>query len=270
MPKTIFITGSSSGVGKETAILFAEKGWNVIATMRNPQSHNDFENYKNISVLALDITRPDQINNTIFGLLEKTAVDVLYNNAGYGLIGPFEASTDEQIFQQINTNLIGTMRVTKAFIPHFRERKTGTIINATSIAGHVAFPLFCSYHGSKWGIEGWSESLAYELEQFGVKVKIVVPGRINTDFDERSLVITRHEAYEPIVGKVEAVYNHPRRLKNQSTALGVARVVYKAATDGRNKLRYIAGRDAISIFWLRRILGHKLFIKVVQWVFLRK
>jgi len=270
MNKTIFITGTSTGLGKETALYFAQKGWNVIATMRNPSAHQHFDGVPNITLYKLDITNKAQIESVISEIIKNNTVDVVFNNAGYGLIGPFEATTDEQILQQINTNILGGMRITKAFIPHFRERGSGVFLNATSIAGHSAFPLFSAYHASKWALEGWSESLAYELEHFGIAVKILVPGRINTDFDGRSLVVTNHPAYHDFIKQVESVYNQPKRLKNQSTTDQVVKVIYGAATDGKNKLRYIVGSDAKLIFTLRRWLGHKLFIKIVNWIFLKK
>lgn len=269
-PKTIFITGSSAGLGKETAKYFAQKGWNVIATMRNPKGETGLENIPNIKILQLDVTNKDQIENTISELLKTTTVDVLYNNAGYGLIGPFEAISDDQVVLQVNTNLLGMMRVARAFIPHFRARKQGVIINATSIAGHVAFPLFSGYHATKWAVEGWSESLAYELEQFGVIVKILAPGWINTDFAGRSLVTAEHPEYAAMIKNVADVFAEPRRVRNQSTALQVTEVVYRAATDGKKQLRYIVGSDAKLIFRLRRWFGHKMFIRIVNWKFLKK
>lgn len=175
MNKTIFITGASSGVGKSTALLFAQKGWQVIATMRNPAAETELNKLPNVQLLALDVNNLSQIETTIGQLVKSTAVDVVFNNAGYGLAGPFEAATDEQLQQQINTNLMGVLRVTKAFIPHFREKGSGIFITTTSIGGHVAFPFNSVYHATKWALEGWSESLSYELTSFGIAVKTVAP-----------------------------------------------------------------------------------------------
>ena len=136
--KTIFITGASSGIGKASAKLFQSKGWNVIATMRNPERETELSKLDNTTVLPLDVTNPEQINSTIEKAISLGNIDVVLNNAGYALFGAMESFNDEQIVRQINTNLLGVMRVTKAFIPHFREKKSGLFVNVTSIAGLVA------------------------------------------------------------------------------------------------------------------------------------
>jgi NAD(P)-dependent dehydrogenase (short-subunit alcohol dehydrogenase family) len=271
MIKTIFITGASSGLGKKTALLFAQKGWNVIATMRNPAAETDLDKEKNISLLALDVTNLEQINNSIANLLKTTSVDIVLNNAGYALAGPFEGATDEQIQQEINTNLLGVLRVTKAFIGHFREKVSGTFINITSIGGLVAFPLNSVYHATKWGIEGWSESLSYELKPFGITVKTISPGGIKTDFFLRSLVMTNHDAYKTMVDKLMAAFTDPAKSKRNrlSTPEEIATVVFKAATDGKKQLRYLAGKDAIMMFKIRRWLGYKFFMRLINRVLLK-
>ena len=176
MPKTIFITGASSGLGKATAKLFAEKDWNVIATMRKPEDETELAQLNNVRLLALDVTRLEQIQAVARQALDSSDVDVVFNNAGYGLVGPLEGTTDEQLVQQINTNLLGVVRVTQAFIPYFREKQAGLFITTTSIGGLVAFPFNSMYHATKWALEGWSESLAFELSKVGVGVKTVSPG----------------------------------------------------------------------------------------------
>jgi len=170
MNKTIFITGASTGLGKATALLFANKGWNVIATMRNPDSGKALEDHPSIKVLTLDVTDLENIKETASKAIEM-GVDVVFNNAGYGLAGPLEGTTDEQIVAEINTNLLGTIRVTQAFIPYFRERGTGLFITTTSIGGLVALPFNSIYHATKWALEGWSESMGYELENLGLGSK---------------------------------------------------------------------------------------------------
>jgi NAD(P)-dependent dehydrogenase (short-subunit alcohol dehydrogenase family) len=270
MSKTIFITGASSGLGKKTALLFAEKGWNVIATMRNPALTTDLDKIKNISLLTLDVTNFVQINDTIVNLLRTTSVDVVFNNAGYGLVGPFEGATDEQIQQEINTNLMGVLRITKAFIGHFREKASGIFITTTSIGGLVAFPLNSVYHATKWGIEGWSESLLYELSPFGITVKTVSPGGISTDFFGRSLVLTNHDMYKTMVDKLMTAFSDPRTIKRYSTPEEIAEVVFKAATDGKKQLRYVAGKDAKMMFRIRRWFGYKFFMKLLKRVLFKK
>ncbi|NNC75550.1 MAG: SDR family NAD(P)-dependent oxidoreductase, partial [Acidimicrobiia bacterium] len=140
MPKTIFITGASTGLGRATAQLFAERGWNVVATMRRPEGGADLAEHDRITVLQLDVTVPEQIADATKKALELGGIDVLFNNAGYGLAGPLEGTSDEQLMRQINTNLVGVLRLTKAFIPHLREKGEGAVITTTSIGGHVALP----------------------------------------------------------------------------------------------------------------------------------
>lgn len=238
MKKTIFITGASSGLGKAAAKLLAAKGWNVIATMRNPKLETELNSIEGITLLPLDVTDKMQIEQTVQKAISFGKIDVVFNNAGYGLAGPFEGATDEQITQQINTNLLGVMRVTQSFLPHLRENNNGLFITTTSIGGLTTFPYNSVYHATKWALEGWSESLAFELKQFGIGVKTVSPGGIKTDFAGRSLVLTQHPAYEKQMNKVLAVFMDPERGLDASSAEQIAEVVYEAATDGKEQLRY--------------------------------
>jgi NAD(P)-dependent dehydrogenase (short-subunit alcohol dehydrogenase family) len=267
MGKTIFITGASSGLGKAAAILFAEKGWDVIATMRKPEKETELTQYANIKVLGLDVTDPEQIKQVAQKVIAEDKLDVVFNNAGYGLAGPLEGTSDEQLTQEINTNLLGVIRVTQAFIPYFREHKKGLFISTTSIGGLVAFPLNTVYHATKWALEGWSESLAFELGEFGVGVKTVSPGGIATDFATRSLVLTEHPAYAEQMQKVLAVFGDPGRALDYSTAEQIAEVVYEAATDGKDKLRYVAGKDANAMYNRRLEVGDEEFRKGVKQLF---
>ncbi len=259
MTKTIFITGASSGLGKAAAILFANKGWKVIATMRKPENEADLSQIANIRVLPLDVTNLEQTQSTAQEVIATGGVDVVFNNAGYGLVGPLEGTTDEQIVQEINTNLLGVIRVTQAFIPHFREKKSGLFISTTSIGGLVAFPFNSIYHATKWALEGWSESMSFELSKFGIGIKTVSPGGITTDFAGRSLVMTQHEAYDELVAKVLSAFNDSNNSGNYSTPEQIAEVVYEAATDGKTQLRYVAGADAKAAYNQRLQVGDEQF-----------
>lgn len=268
MNKTIFITGASSGLGKATAKLFQQKDWKVIATMRKPENETELNTLDNVVLLPLDVTNPDQIKSSAEKAIALGEIDVVFNNAGYGLGGVFEAITDEQLTRQLNTNLLGVMRVTQAFIPHFRAKKSGLFISTTSIGGLVTFPFFSVYHATKWALEGWSESLAFELGSHGIGVKTISPGGIATDFAGRSLDMAMHDAYAENFQKIATVLQDPERQKNYSTAGQIAHVVYEAATDGEQKLRYVAGEDAKEWYAQRLQVGDEAFRAGIKEMFL--
>ena len=265
--KTIFITGASSGLGKATAKLFASKNWKVIATMRNPSQEEELNLLENIFLMPLDVTNPEQIELTIQAAIANNDIDVVFNNAGYGLGGPMEAYTDEQIVRQINTNLLGVLRVTKVFIPHFRKKKSGLFITTSSIGGHVSFPFNSVYNATKWAIEGWSESLAYELNQFGIGVKTISPGVIKTDFINRSMEVASQIEYDTLEKKAMEILDNPEFEKMASSAAQIAEIVYEAATDGKDKLRYIAGADANETYERRSQVGAETFRNEMNQVF---
>jgi NADP-dependent 3-hydroxy acid dehydrogenase YdfG len=246
MRKTILITGASSGLGKETAKLFQREGWNVIATMRKPESETELNLLENVMVTRLDVLDLDSIETAVNKGIETFGmIDVLLNNAGYGAYGTLESFSREKITRQFNTNVIGLLDVTKALLPHFRGNSSGTIINISSIGGKMAFPLGALYHGTKFAVEGISESLKYEVSEFGVKVKIIEPGAITTDFTGRSLDFSNNETYteyQPFIGKIMSAMQF--LFQNASPANVVANVIYQAATDGTTQLRYLAGEDA--------------------------
>jgi NAD(P)-dependent dehydrogenase (short-subunit alcohol dehydrogenase family) len=263
MQKTIFITGASSGLGKTTAKLFQSKGWNVIATMRNPENETELTQLENITVVKLDVSKNKEVEKTIAEVLENHSINVVLNNAGYGLIGPLEAFTDEQIQKQIETNLMGVIRVTKAFTPYFREKKDGVLINITSTFGLMGFPTCSIYSATKFAVDGFSESLGYELAQFGIKVKVVAPGGIQTDFAGRSLDGAFHESYGKLISKVQEGYS-PEQIANYSKPEDIAEVIFEAATDGKTQLRYVAGKDAHALYDERNEIGVENYVQKVK------
>ncbi len=255
MQKTIFITGTSAGLGKATAKLFQSKGWNVIATMRNPENEKELTQLKNVTVLKLDVTDPIQIKETVSKAIELHSIDVVLNNAGYGLIGALEAVSDEQLKRQFETNVFGTIRVTQAFIPYFRAKKKGLFVTTTSIAGLIGLPLTSIYNATKWALEGWSEGLAFELNELGIGVKTVAPGGIKTDFAGRSLDTTQHEAYTELASKLYNGFD-PNTFTSAET---IAQTVYEAITDDKDTLRYVAGTDAQALYERRLQIGNEAF-----------
>ena len=214
--------------------------------------------------MPLDITDPDQIERAATNAVAAGGVDVVFNNAGYGMAGPLEGVTDQQMLRMVTTNLMGPIRTTKAFIPHFRERRAGLFINTTSIGGLITVPFNSVYHATKWALEGWSESMAFELNQFGIGMKTVSPGGMKTDFFSRSFDTGGHPAYEALVSKVMGVITDPQQLATYSTPDQIAEVVYEAATDGKTQLRYVAGADAKATYAARLQLGDEGFREAIR------
>ena len=260
--KSIVITGSSSGIGKATAKYFSAQGWRVAATMRKPENETELNKTENVSLYQLDVTDGVSIANATEQILgDFGTVDVVLNNAGYGLVGPFEAATPEQIKRQFDTNVFGLMGVTRAFLPHFRANKAGIFLNVSSIGGLVTFPFISLYHSTKWAVEGFSESLAYELGELGIVVKIIEPGGVDTDFGGRSLVFATQEGltdYDETAGKFLA--NRERASLGSSSAEYLAEAIYDAATDGRSQMRYLIGEDAVQTYGMRQQVGDDSFI----------
>jgi NAD(P)-dependent dehydrogenase (short-subunit alcohol dehydrogenase family) len=236
--KTVLITGSNSGIGAATAKFFIEKGWNVAATMRNLQKAPSWMNCENCGTFRLDVTSETSITEAISQVIERFRnIDVLVNNAGYGLKGPLEGITPEQLERQFATNVFGLINVTKHVTAIMREQGGGTIVNISSIGGRIAFPFTSAYHATKFAIEGLSESLRFELQPFNIRIKLIEPGGIKTDFVTRSQEWAKHPAYEQQMSKI---IHLTARLNNTLPGPeGVAKVIYKASTDSSNKLRYL-------------------------------
>ncbi|GGN12226.1 short-chain dehydrogenase/reductase [Dyadobacter beijingensis] len=266
MNNTILITGASSGIGKATAQLFHAKGWNVIATMRRPEEEPELGALENIWVTKLDVLDSESIRKAVEGGIARFGkIDVLLNNAGYGAYGPLESFSRESIVRQFDTNVIGLLDVSKAVLPHFRSRKSGVIINISSIGGKMTFPLGALYHGTKFAVEGISESLSFEVAQFGGKVKIVEPGAIATDFAGRSIDFSNDESltdYQPLVDRFAAAIGP--MFENASPASLVAEVIFEAATDGSDRLRYTAGADAETIIASRAGSDDTAFLGAIK------
>ncbi|MDJ0798234.1 MAG: SDR family oxidoreductase [Calothrix sp. MO_167.B12] len=266
MSQTILITGASSGIGKATAKLFHEKGWNVVATMRTPEKETELTTLDNVLITRLDVLDKDSITKAVqLGIEKFSKIDVLVNNAGYGAYGPLEATPTEKIRRQFDVNVLGLLDVTKAILPHFRKNKDGIVINISSIGGKITFPLVSLYHGTKFAVEGISEALSFEMEAIDCKVKIIEPGAIKTDFVGRSLNFNNDESlteYQGLVGKLFNVLES--LISNASESSVVAQVIYEAATDGTDKLRYTAGEDAKLMMANRKELDDKTFIQSIK------
>ncbi|SES31060.1 SDR family oxidoreductase [Pedobacter rhizosphaerae] len=252
--QTIFITGASSGLGKATAQLFQKQGWRVIATMRNVDNEFEVSKLENVILLPLDVTDVAQIQATVKNVVENYEVDVVFNNAGYGLIGALESFEDAQIERQIATNLMGVIRITQAFVPYFRAKRRGMFINVTSSFGIIGFPTCSIYSATKFAVDGFSESMSYELAQFGVVVKVLAPGGIQTDFATRSVDVGQHEAYSQLTVEVSKGYSS-EKIAQYARVEDIAEEVFTAVNDGTVKLRYVVGKDATALYEERIRLG---------------
>ncbi len=262
MSKTILITGASSGIGKATARLFNDKGWNVIATMRSPEKEEELKQLENVLVIRLDVTDGASIQTAVSQAIDWCgSIDVLLNNAGYGAYGPLEAFPMERIRRQFDTNVIGLLETTKAVLPHFRDNSAGIVINISSIGGQMTFPLGTLYHGTKFAVEGLSEALHYELEPIGIKVKIVQPGFTRTDFGGRSFDFVNDEQMEEYQETVQKLFSYWGSLGDGgSEPVVTAEAIWEAATDGSNRLRYRSGADAEELLDRRRAMDDDAFI----------
>ena len=269
MASTIVITGASSGIGKATAKHFQSKGWNVVATMRTPEADTELKALDRVLVARLDVTDPTSIKAAVSdGLAEFGRIDVLVNNAGYGAYGPLEVFPMDRIRRQFDTNVIGLLEVTKAVLPHFREQKSGTIINISSVGGKITLPLGTLYHGTKFAVEGLSESLHYELEPFGVKVKIIEPGAIETDFGGRSFDFVNDESIEEYQTTVKAVLSTVESVFSQaSPAHAVAEVIWTAVTDGTDRMRYTAAGGSEDMLAQRAALDDAAYFQSIKDMF---
>lgn len=261
MSKTILITGSSTGIGKATAKYFQEKSWNVVATMRSPEKEEELTQLDNVLVTRLDVLDSASIESAVSeGIAKFGQIDVLLNNAGYGAFGLLEATPMENVKRQFDVNVIGLIETTKAVLPHFRKNNSGIIINISSIGGKMTLPLGSLYHGTKFAVEGLSEALNFEMQAIGVKVKIVEPGAIQTDFAGRSFDFNNDESlteYQEFVGKVLGGFEV--LMGSGSPAVVVAEVIYEAATDGTDRLRYTAGPDAEELMAERKAADDETF-----------
>lgn len=265
MKKTIFITGASSGIGKATAIHFQQNGWNVIATMRSPEKESELTRLENVLIQKVDVLDVASIKESINNGISKFGkIDALLNNAGYGAYGPLESFPRENILRQFHTNVIGLIDVTQTMIPHFRKNKSGVIVNISSIGGQMTFALGSLYHGTKFAVEGISESLHYEMQEIGVKVKIVEPGFIATDFGGRSFDFQAGDidAYQALIASLMKQWQNPDNIVSPPSL--VAEVIFEAVTDGTTQLRYRAGEDAEILLDNRKKMTDSEFFEMMN------
>ncbi|HTI94279.1 MAG TPA: SDR family oxidoreductase [Puia sp.] len=264
MKKTVFITGASSGFGKETARLFREKDWNVVATMRSPEKEQDLTGLPGVLVTKLDVTDKTTITSAVTKALDAFGqIDVLVNNAGYGALGVLEAASDEEIRRQMEVNLFGLIAVTKAVLPGMRDQRSGVIVNVSSMGGRITFPFSTLYHATKYAVEGLTESLQYELAPFGIRTRIIEPGGYKTEFAGRSLsafgagnLADYQQPWDRFTAKL-AQWSFSENIRE------VAEAIYQAATSKSDQMRYPVGQDALQMLQLRQQTDDAAFQKMM-------
>jgi len=249
--KVAVVTGSSSGIGYETSIALARSGILTYATMRNLQKATNLESIRDkemlpLKIQQLDVTDDASVNKAIQAIVSESGrIDVMVNNAGYGLVGAFEDLSMDEIRSQFETNFFGVVRVMQYVLPIMRKQKFGILVNISSGAGRFGYPSGSAYVSTKFALEGLSESIAYELDQFGIKVILVEPGVIRTNFDSGMVMAKKSQnttsPYFNMTKKMDTVFR--QLLRNCSPPSLVADVVSQAVKSENPNLRYLAGKD---------------------------
>ena len=241
--KTVLITGCSSGFGLETARYFLERDWKVIATMRTLRE-DVLPRSERLRLIALDITDPASIDKAVE---VAGAIDVLVNNAGIGMLGPLEGTSMQTIREVFETNTFGTIAMTKAVLPQFRQREAGVIVNVSSSVTLKALPFLSVYTASKAAVTAFTESLALELKQFNIRMSLIVPGRSPTRFSDNAKTRMQGAVPEAYAGLAKSVFAGMQQSTVGTRTIDVAEAVWRAATDPTCPARIVAGADAAGI-----------------------
>ena len=268
------VTGSSSGIGLATSLALARNGYLTYATMRNLAKRDSIQStaekqHLSIRTVQLDVTDENSVKNAIQSILSESGrIDLLVNNAGYGLTGALEDIRIDEIRALYETNLFGVIRVTQAVLPTMRKQGSGRIINISSGAGRIGYPGGSAYVSSKFALEGLSESMAYEIEQFGIRTVLVEPGFVRTNFGE-NIVITKkaqdpNSPYSRMMMQMKSSSYRRRMIENASDADLVASVVVEAATAKEPNLRYLAGKDVQQMVAAKKNMSDEEFQKIIR------
>jgi NAD(P)-dependent dehydrogenase (short-subunit alcohol dehydrogenase family) len=270
--KVAIVTGSSSGIGLDASVTLAQNGFLTYATMRNLDKSSivkaaaDKEQLP-IKVVQLDVTDDHSVKDAIRDIVsEAKRIDVLINNAGFGLVGAFEDLSIDEIKDQYETNVFGLIRVTQAVLPIMREQKSGIIVNISSGAGLFGYPGGSAYVSSKFAIEGLSESISYELDQFGIKVVLIEPGFIKTNFSNAMAIAKKAQdpssPYSQMMQKIQTRSNE--MAKTGSSVDVVTKAILKAVATERPNLRYLAGKDVETWAANKKTMSDSQFHDMMQ------
>lgn len=269
MSKVVLITGASSGMGKETAHLLLKNGFEVYAVARRTEKMEDLKK-EGAHVLKMDITQDEDIQNVVNKIMQdKGRIDILINNAGFGMYGAMEDTKIEDARYQFEVNIFGLARLTQLVLPGMRANKSGKIINISSMGGKIYTPLGSWYHATKHALEGWSDCLRIEVKQFGIDVVIIEPGIIHTEFGDVMLKSIKEKsgnsAYSTLANKLEKATVDVYQKGNSSPSSVVANVILKAIHSRNPRTRYAVGKYAKLGRIARNLLGDKLYDKALMW-----
>lgn len=266
--KTALVTGASSGMGKSIARRLINDGYQVYVSARSVDKMADLADL-GAQPLRIDVSKDEEIVAGVETILAQTGgVDVLVNNAGFGLYGPVEEILLDEARYQFEVNMFGAARLTQLLLPAMREKKAGTIVNITSMGGKIYTVLGAWYHATKHALEGWSDSLRLEVEPFGIRIIIIEPGLIETDFGdvgqqgiaERS----KNGPYEKIAnGVVKSMQSSYGQNRGTNPDV-IAETVSKAIASSRPKTRYVVGAYAKPMIWIRKWLGDRIFDRMIK------
>jgi NAD(P)-dependent dehydrogenase (short-subunit alcohol dehydrogenase family) len=253
--KIVLVTGVSSGIGRETAQLLAKRDARVFGTVRDFRRNGDLTN---VELIHMDVTDDASVQDGVKSVLEKAGnIDILINNAGYGLTGALEETSVEEAQQQFDTNFFGVLRVTQAVLPAMRRQRTGRIVNISSALGFLPAPFNGIYGASKYALEGYTETLDHEVRIFGIRAVLVEPVFTKTEIDKKKKV-AQHVIDAYTEQKERTKTSIQQRAGRFDEALRVAKVIYRAATDDPPRLRYPVG-EGVMLAWLRRFVPVRMF-----------
>lgn len=269
--KVILITGASSGMGLETAKLLASQGHRVYAAARSAGKMEGLKKH-GIVPMALDVTKEDEIPRVVQSIMEaEKRIDVLINNAGFGLYGTVEDTPMKEARYQFDVNLFGLAALTQAVLPYMRARNSGRIINTSSMGGKIYTPLGAWYHATKHALEGWSDCLRLEVKKFNIDVVLIEPGLIKTNFAAvvagKMAETTRDSAYGHMIEPYVKMMSDPEAAYRGTEPVVLARVFAKAATVKKPKTRYMKGLMAKPLVWIRNTFGDRVYDAVISRAF---
>ena len=273
--KVAIVTGSSTGIGYETSLALARNGFYTYATMRKLEGESEqtittiskSENLP-LQVIQLDVNNDKSVIDAIDRIIEKKKrIDVVINNAGYALIGDLEETSMHQIREQFETNFFGAVRVMQRIIPIMRKQTSGKIVNITSMGGRIAIPLDSIYHATKFALEGLSESIQYELTPFGIKVILIEPGAVESNFWKNLKIATKES--DPNSSPYRQIENNmsealKQMVQNTTPSSEVAKVILQAVTLDNPDFRYVIGKDAAMIIEARRNMSDREFENLMK------